>query len=67
MFAIAIVWYQFEPKQGKGVVNTLVNKISIPELHLSLPKDVKSENIEDGSFNYSVTYSYCGLGTNEKL
>jgi hypothetical protein len=45
----------------------LVNKISIPELHLSLPKDVKSENIEDGSFNYSVTYSYCGLGTNEKL
>jgi hypothetical protein len=29
---------------------TLLEKIPIPELHLSLPKDVSSENIKDGSF-----------------
>jgi hypothetical protein len=55
--------YRFERKQGKGIVNSLLNKIPIPELHLSLPIDVKSENIEDGSFNNTGKYSYCGPGT----
>ncbi len=54
--------YQFI-KKGKGVINTLLNKIPIPELHLSLPKDVPSENIKDGSFNKTGKYSYCGPGT----
>ena len=54
--------YQFI-KKGKGVINTLLNKIPIPEMHLSLPKDVKSENIENGSFNNTGKYSYCGPGT----
>jgi predicted nucleic acid-binding Zn-ribbon protein len=54
--------YQFI-KKGKGVINTLLNKIPIPELHLSLPKDVSSENIENGSFNKTGKYSYCGPGT----
>ena len=38
--------YQFI-KKGKGVINTLLNKIPIPEMHLSLPKDVSSENVEE--------------------
>jgi hypothetical protein len=50
-------------KKGKGVINTLMNKLPIPEMHLSLPKDVKSENIENGSFNNTGKYSYCGPGT----
>ena len=50
-------------KKGSGVINTLMNKIPIPEMHLSLPKNVKSENIEDGSFNNTGKYSYCGPGT----
>jgi hypothetical protein len=54
--------YQFI-KNGKGVINTLLNKIFIPELHLSLPKDVSSENIKDGSFNKTGKYNYCGSGT----
>jgi hypothetical protein len=55
--------YQFNSVIGKGVINTLMNKIPIPELHLSLPKDVESEHIEDGNFNKSGKYSYCGPGT----
>ena len=27
------------------------------------PKDIKSENIENGSFNNTGKYSYCGPGT----
>lgn len=54
--------YQFI-KKGKGVINTLLNKIPIPEMHLSLPKDVSSENVESGSFNKTGKYSYCGPGT----
>ena len=50
-------------KKGKGVINTLLNKVPIPEMHLSLPKDVNSENIENGSFNETGKYSYCGPGT----
>ena len=32
-------------------------------MHLSLPKNIKSENVENGSFNNSGKYSYCGPGT----
>jgi hypothetical protein len=33
-----------------------MNKIPIPELNLSLTKDVKSEHIEEGSFKNSGKY-----------
>jgi len=48
-------------KKGTGVVNALLNKL--PEIHLSLPRDVPSEYREDGSFNNTGKYSYCGPGT----
>ncbi len=54
--------YQFI-KKGSGVINTLLNKFPIPEMHLSLPKDVSSENVDSGSFNKTGKYSYCGPGT----
>jgi hypothetical protein len=50
-------------KKGKGIINTLMNKIPLPEMHMSLPKNVKSENVQDGSFNNTGKYSYCGPGT----
>jgi hypothetical protein len=43
--------FLFNPR-GKGLWQPVLywKKIPIPELHLSLPKDVSSENIKDGSF-----------------
>ena len=39
-----------------------MNKIPIPEIHLSLPKIIRSEDIENGSFNKTGKYSYFGPG-----
>ncbi len=54
--------YQFI-KIGKGVINTIMNKLPLPELHLFLPRNTTSEYIENGSFNKTGKYSYCGPGT----
>jgi hypothetical protein len=47
-------------KQGSGVVNTILNKIPFPEMHLGLPIDVTCEQVPGGSFNSTGKYSYCG-------
>ena len=38
----------------------------MPEMHLSLPNTVESENIPNGSFQNTGKYSYCGPGTKVK-
>lgn len=48
-------------KTGKGLVNTALSHM--PEMHLSLPKTVYSEEVPRGSFNNTGKYSYCGPGT----
>lgn len=50
-------------KSGSGIVNTVLNKVPLPELHMSLPSNVSSENITNGSFNNTKKYSYCGPKT----
>ena len=43
-------------KHGNGLLNNIMNKVSLPEMHMSLPDNIESE---DGSGKYS----YCGPGT----
>ena len=50
-------------KTGSGLLNSMLKKLPLPELHLNLPNNVPSENIENGSFNNTGKYSYCGPGT----
>jgi len=57
---------QFLNKTGSGLVNKILKHVPIPEMHLSLPSDVSSEYIENGSFNNTGKYSYCGPGTKVK-
>jgi hypothetical protein len=47
-------------RSGGSIVNTLLNKLPLPEMHLGLPKAIPSENRPNGSFNNSAKYSYCG-------
>lgn len=51
-------------KTGSGLFNSMLKKLPLPEMHLNLPNNVPSENIENGSFNNTGKYSYCGPGTN---
>ena len=53
-------------KTGRGVINKALKHLPIPELHLSLPRNISSESIQNGSFNNSGKYSYCGPGTKVK-
>ena len=46
--------------RGGSLVNSLLNKLPMPEMHLGLPKSVQSEFRPAGSFNNSAKYSYCG-------
>ena len=48
-----------ELKTGKGLINTALRYM--PEMHLSLPNTVESENIPNGSFQNTGKYSYCEL------
>ena len=47
-------------KKGGSILNTVLNKIPLPEIHMRLPKDIPSENVPEGSFNNTGKYSYCG-------
>ena len=50
-------------RTGSGFLNSALKKLPLPEMHLNLPKNVESENIENRSFNNTGKYSYCGPGT----
>lgn len=50
-------------KSGSGVLNTVLNKVPLPELHMSLPSHTSSEYIPGGSFNNTGKYSFCGPKT----
>jgi hypothetical protein len=52
-----------DEKTGKGLVNTMLRKLPLPEMHLKLPSNTQSEQVPNGSFNQKHTYSYCGPGT----
>jgi transposase InsO family protein len=45
---------------GRGLVNTMLKKLPMSEMHLSLPSNVSSEQVSDGSFNTTGKYSFCG-------
>src|SRR5512139_1943123 len=46
--------------RGGSLINSLLNKLPMPEMHLGLPKSVQSEFRPTGSFNNSAKYGYCG-------
>ncbi len=46
--------------RGGSLINSLLNKLPMPEMHLGLPKSVPSEFRSTGSFNSSGKYSFCG-------
>jgi transposase InsO family protein len=48
------------PTTGRGLVNSLLQKLPMKEMHLTLPKDISSEQVASGSFNDTGKYSYCG-------
>ena len=48
---------------GSGLINKVLQKAPLPEMHLSLPKHIPSENRPGGSFQNTGKYSYCGPGT----
>lgn len=50
-------------KTGAGLLNNILRKIPLPEMHLGLPSGVESEKVPSGSFNETGKYSYCGPGT----
>src|ERR1044072_3446274 len=45
-------------KTGSGLLNSMLRKLPLPEMHLNLPNNVPSENIENESFNNTGKYSY---------
>ena len=45
---------------GGSLVNTLLNKLPLPEMHLGLPQSVPSEFRPGGKYNRTSKYSYCG-------
>ena len=47
-------------KSGGSIVNAMLNKLPMPELHMKLPKSVESEQVPAGSFNKTGKYSFCG-------
>jgi hypothetical protein len=53
--------YQFlKAKMGRGLLNSALNALPMPEMHMRLPSDVPSENVPGGSFQNTGKYSYCG-------
>jgi len=44
-------------------VNSALNALSMPEMHMRLPKAVLSEDVPGGSFQNTGKYSYCGSFT----
>ena len=53
-------------KTGGSLINTLLNKLPMPEVHLALPKTMQSEYRPSGSFNNIRKYSFCGPFTKIK-
>ena len=50
-------------KKGYGLFNSLLNKLPLPEMHISHPT---GEQVPGGSFNNKKTYSYAGPFTKYK-
>lgn len=50
-------------KLGSGIINSALKNLPLPEMHLSLPSDVSSETVANGSFKNTGKYSFCGPGT----
>lgn len=50
-------------KHGSGLLNSMLKNLPLPEMHLSLPNKVQCEKVDNGSFNNTGKYSYCGPGT----
>ena len=38
----------------------MLRKLRLPEMHLKLPEDVSSEQVENGTFNNNGKYSFFG-------
>jgi len=45
-------------KAGGSVLNTVLNALPLPEMHIKLPKWVPSEAVSGGTFQDTGKYSY---------
>lgn len=45
---------------GKRLLNSVMNALPLPEMHIHLPKGMQSEAVPNGFFQNSGKYSYCG-------
>ena len=45
---------------GGSLLNSALNALPLPEMHMRLPKGVPSEDIPGGTFQDTGKYSYCG-------
>jgi hypothetical protein len=46
-------------KSGGSILNTMLNKLQLPEMHLSLHSAIQFEVVPNGSFQNTGKYSYC--------
>ena len=46
-------------KSETGIVNSVLNEVLLPALHMSLSSNISSRNISNGSFNHTKKYFYC--------
>ena len=46
--------------RGGSLLNSALNALPLPEMHMSLPPGAASEDVPGGSFQNTGKYSYCG-------
>ena len=46
--------------RGGSFLNSALNALPLPEMHMSLPPGAASEDVPGGSFQNTGKYSYCG-------
>jgi len=52
---------QIQPTEtGGSILNTALNALPLPEMHMKLPNGVPSETVPGGTFQDTGKYSYCG-------
>jgi hypothetical protein len=46
--------------EGAGLLNSALNALPLPEMHMRLPREVPSEDVPGGAFQNTGKYSYAG-------
>src|SRR6218665_3893477 len=52
--------HNLSSKTGGYLLNSALNALPLPEIHMRLPSGASSEDVPGGSFQNAGKYSYCG-------